>query len=836
MKRTIIIGWMALLFTAAVRAGDADLPADYLAGVAALEDGFYGIAAERLEAAIPVIDDRDDRSRAYLMLVQALFGTGQYQRIDELMTEHAKWVARTDEAPDFAYWHARSLFLMNRLDEALARLDADGGTYDDPVLATLVMRLRGSILEGLKRYPDAWDVFRMFDETYGDTDGAPDNLLQWGLSLRDAGRMDEAVLKMEEISERFPGSEADWRSRLWRARVAKRDDTASVIALLEPMTADTSTANSTYRAEAWFTVSRAEKAAGRLTEALEAIRKGIALAPLPEQAVDARLDEAQMLIDLGRPEEAVTLMETTLKAGPPGDRARTIQLDLAGILAGEHRYEDALTAYQQYLEAFPDSPNLAQALSGKALCLRELGRFAEAAITFEKAAAAGSASEQKRTLLLQAGDAYHDGGQYKLAVNVWTGLLGSVTNSPDRQDLQTRLAESHAAIGDYSKAEDSLRRCMAINPDSLPARQALLRIAGMREDARNWEGAIEIYQEFIEAYPESDLVVHALMGRAMLRFRLGQLAEALDAFEDVEAAYPGTPWEEQAFYMKGRCLYQRGNTREALMAGDAFLQRYPASPWAPEVMFWMAQHRYNSGEFPVAETRLLELVDTYPANEMADDALYWAGRAAAEQKEFKRAIDFFNRLTKEYTNSIRVADARYAQGDALSEMGEYAGAILAYDEILRKYPASPLADAALGRKADCQFTLGSDRPERYLEASASYKTLLNSPTASLELRLQAETKLGRTYEKLDRRKEAFESYMNVVYNWLAAREKGEPVPEVWFIRAAFYAAAMKEADGAYDEAVVIYRRVIDAGVAAAPDAAKRIETMTRDRSAATANR
>ena len=45
---------------------------------------------------------------------------------------------------------------------------------------------------------------------------------------------------------------------------------------------------------------------------------------------------------------------------------------------------------------------------------------------------------------------------------------------------------------------------------------------------------------------------------------------------------------------------------------------------------------------------------------------------------------------------------------------------------------------------------------------------------------------------------------------------------VWFTRAAFAAAAMKEADRHADEAIRIYERVIAAGVPAGEDARQRI--------------
>jgi tetratricopeptide (TPR) repeat protein len=127
--------------------------------------------------------------------------------------------------------------------------------------------------------------------------------------------------------------------------------------------------------------------------------------------------------------------------------------------------------------------------------------------------------------------------------------------------------------------------------------------------------------------------------------------------------------------------------------------------------------------------------------------------------------------------------------------------------------------------------LGAERPERYQEAIASYRALLDNPAAPLSLRLQAEFKIGRCYERLDRTADAFRYYVNTVYGWLAARDRGQFAEPVWFVRAAFGAAALKEAEQQWDEAIRIYERVIAAGLPAGADAEKQIQKIQGRRAA-----
>jgi tetratricopeptide (TPR) repeat protein len=199
------------------------------------------------------------------------------------------------------------------------------------------------------------------------------------------------------------------------------------------------------------------------------------------------------------------------------------------------------------------------------------------------------------------------------------------------------------------------------------------------------------------------------------------------------------------------------------------------------------------------------------------------------QSEHRRAIGLFNELTRTYTNSPLIPDARFAQGDALAELGEFSGALLAFDDILRRFPGHALADRARGRMGDCQFMLGADRSDRYQEAISSYRALLDSPTATPALRLQAMFKIGRCYEQMGRTSDAFRYYLDTVYGWLDARAEGRFVEPVWFVRAAFGAAAIKEAEQQWDEAIRMYERIVAAGLPAGADAEKQIQRIRRAR-------
>jgi tetratricopeptide (TPR) repeat protein len=208
-------------------------------------------------------------------------------------------------------------------------------------------------------------------------------------------------------------------------------------------------------------------------------------------------------------------------------------------------------------------------------------------------------------------------------------------------------------------------------------------------------------------------------------------------------------------------------------------------------------------------------------------ALLRAGWAALKQKEYLRAVTACTRMAETYPESPLMADARFLQGDALSELGEFSRAIVVFDDLIAKYPNNPLVSAAWGRRGDCQFTLGAGDAKRYDEAIVSYRTVMKSPGLTFDLELQAEFKIGRCLEKLDRKSDAFEQYYTRVMVRFLERSTTRPAETgaaaVWFTKAAFAAADILEADKNWRRAVRVLERVVEAAAPAARDARERID-------------
>jgi len=98
-----------------------------------------------------------------------------------------------------------------------------------------------------------------------------------------------------------------------------------------------------------------------------------------------------LLIDEGRPEAAIGLLEDALKTAPQANQVEPKSVDvtsvrvlLGGVYAKQQRYEDALQAYNKAIEA--DSKDF-RPVFGKAKVLKQQGKIEDARPLFDKALA-----------------------------------------------------------------------------------------------------------------------------------------------------------------------------------------------------------------------------------------------------------------------------------------------------------------------------------------------------------------------------------------------------------------------------------------------------------------
>jgi TolA-binding protein len=827
--QSLEIAAFVVLLAGRVCAADAsdqlETDAELIAGKAALQDGFCEIAQKKFEAYLDAAFFQKSKAKGAVYLAQALLGQGKAAEAAKYLSQHQSWGKGTPSESAFAFWLARAQFDLGQADDALKTLRDFETRFPNDRLAPAVTRLRAHAYLKAARREKAIEAFAEFAKAFPRDEDAPANLLDWAGVLMEDMRYRDAESLLQQLGREYPDSAAAARGSLWLGELLSErgaDEQARMI--LGGLLAQTNLSPA-IASRGWLAAAAIYERGSNIEMAVTALQRGEVLTTNADTQVEARLRRAVALTQLGRTADAGKLLDDTLRIFPTQPRSGEALLALGDLRMGAKDYRGALDYYQHYLESAPGTNGLMRAMQGRANALWFLQRFGEAADSYEKAAAGQASAPLRETLRARAANAQFLAGQFKAARESAEKFAREFPESARLPELLLQAAESDARLGDAAAAERDLRDVERRFAGEPFAEAAILRRAKLQEDTAHWQGAEQVYGEFLAQYPRSERRLEALLARANVRYRTGDFPAAVSDCDLILKDAPDSAAAEQAFFLRARCVELQGDAARAAELGQQFLLKFPGSKWAPDVAFWIAEQAFNRRDYLASEKMFADIARDYSSNRIAADSSYWAGRSAAAADDYSRAVSFYSQVAKHCTNSPLLAEARFAQGDALSVLAEYAAAILAFDEVIRIGNGTPLADMARGRKGDCLFTLGADKPDRYRDALVSYRAVMDSATADSDLKLQAEFKLARCLEKMGRRADASEHFLNVVYGWLSQRRLGNYPDAVWFTRAAFAAAAMKEEDKQIADAIKIYERVIESGVPAGDDAQRRIEKL-----------
>jgi len=811
----------------------ASVRAGLTAGRLALEDGFYALADQTfLEALAQSGGSRADAALAAHYILQSHFEQKRFDRLGEDLERFAGDAVLAADAA--AYWRGMRLSGLEDWAGAAAALEGFGTEdgHGGSVYAPPARRLKALAHFKAGEVAAATALFEMLDAGYTSTTARAANRLDWGRALLAAGetvaaqQVWEPLLAATNLPARLAAESAYWAGQAYLLT----GEPARAATLLRPL-AGNPELEEPRRVQAAFALAEALRQTADVAGGTAVLTNTLATLRHPALQMQAEQQLAHHLLEAGLLDEAAGRVRSFVVAHPGEPQAPKLLYRLGEALLATGRHPAAGDVFQQYLEAFGDAEGMVY--RGRALALAGQGRHAEAALVFERAAGLLPDPVQVSESLFRAGDSFFANRQYRRALELYRRVQADAQGRGDPLASRAwfQAASSLAALGETAEAIATFEALAGMYPESPDAADALLGIGDLKLEMGQLEEGEAAFERVMNGWPGDPVFWKALHGRGMARYRRWA-PDAIDDFERIATEAAGTSMAEHAHFMRAMCLYRVGRDAQALTICREFRTRFPESEWAAPVHFWIARLEYNAGNDDAAETEFLAFVQTYPDHELAPQGLLRAGLAALRREQYLQAIELLGRMAKRYPASDLLADARFHQAEAMVQLGRFAAAILVYEEVINNFPGRDLAAMALGRKGDCQFTLGAEAPARYGEAALSYQALLRMPGLRLDDALQAAYKLGLTHEKLDQAEAALEQYYSgVMLPFLVERESGGIPGEsarVWFSRAARAAADIVERRQDWRRLVRILDRAATADVEFSAEAKARIKAVKSD--------
>lgn len=170
------------------------------------------------------------------------------------------------------------------------------------------------------------------------------------------------------------------------------------------------------------------------------------------------------------------------------------------------------------------------------------------------------------------------------------GTAGWLIYSTNQNSAAQRLLAEANGIPAWQSVVDRF-------PKSMPAADALMRIASSERDAGNIDQSTKAFREFLNRFPNHPLAGGALLGVAMNQDAAGDAQGAMATCRQVVTQFPQSYAAPFAAYTEAEILLRGFQIEEARRSFNMVVSQFPASPAA---RMSAGQLSRLGGEAPVA--------------------------------------------------------------------------------------------------------------------------------------------------------------------------------------------------------------------------------------------
>jgi len=532
-------------------------------------------------------------------------------------------------------------------------------------------------------------------------------------------------------------------------------------------------------AEAWYTLSRAYLAVGKVDRAEEAYKNILTVNPVYANILKTDLLAGLIAFEKGAYLDAATHFQRH------GDNIPSLYYSIACFCQMKD-IAKAVSSYQSLLAKAKKGNwvDRARILIGEAIYQT---RDQDLAMTFFGPVSRRDAPIDLRVLALyRLACIDFQKKNYTRCELTLQNLLKDFPNHPLRTDWLYLIATIPVYERDWNRTIREEGRFAATGhgvapaPRSIPSEQlapeAQFRVIWAYMALGSYHEVVKLTDKFFHKYPKNLLTGYALLLQGVAFDQINDTDKAIDSYQTLVDLFPQSPAAGKAVYLMTLSLHRANEPTRIVSALNHLnenLQRQEeikSDAWRKNTLFWIAEGYYSILDYKHAEetySRFVELAPDHPMipyaleglaaslaaqgpdkydkakiymqqavqrgqelnnTNVASDAKLQLGKILFNQKSYDTALSQFDAFVQESTTSVRVAEALYDAGMALYNQQYYTEAIARWKQVIDGYRFSPLRTQAYMRTGQTRFGLG-----QFDQAIAAYQSLAanypNTPEA-----------------------------------------------------------------------------------------------------------
>lgn len=173
-----------------------------------------------------------------------------------------------------------------------------------------------------------------------------------------------------------------------------------------------------------------------------------------------------------------------------------------------------------------------------------------------------------------------------------------------------RLTLAHrtdAAVREYQKILD-------VKTGDDNRRQAMIGIADLLREKKDWNRAVELYQQLRGQDPNNVLSAWAGLQIGDIQLEAGKPEEASKIYAEISRLFPKSDWDAEARLGLGKVLEKEERFKEAIAAYDALVKEYGGGFLAAEAMVRIGRCYEALDDLASARRAYRTILNKYPAS------------------------------------------------------------------------------------------------------------------------------------------------------------------------------------------------------------------------------
>jgi TolA-binding protein len=347
--------------------------------------------------------------------------------------------------------------------------------------------------------------------------------------------------------------------------------------------------------------------------------------------------------------------------------------------------EKGIARYKELLQKFPGSSYADDARYGIGWVYFQLKRYDDAIREFEKVEGEFKGSDLVPKSLYSVGDCYYNAKKYQQAAQAYRTVLDRFPSSPYVSDALNGLQYCYRLLGKDEQAIAIIDEFVRKNRGNGMADRLMLKKAEVFYGREEYQKAVNAYDAFLKAFPQSDGVPQAHYWKGKSLAELGAGTEALAEFSNVISRYPKSAIAADALLETGHLQQAQKNFAAALGTFDRLEREY--SDLAVQAGYEKGLVYREMGEPDKAMGQLQSVADRNPATLWGDRSLVSIGEILQSKHDYDAALALFNTIAARRTDEIG-AEAQFRIGETLFDQGRYKEAVPALLRVKYVYPES----------------------------------------------------------------------------------------------------------------------------------------------------